>query len=211
MLRTLIIDDHAVVREGLKQILMDEFQTVSFGEARDGAEALTLVQQQQWDIAILDISLPGRSGLDILKDLKAINSKLPFLVHSMHPEDQFAVRALKLGAAGYLSKADLPEELVKAIRKIISGGKYVSAALAERLAFDVSSGMNTPPHELLSEREYQVMQMIAAGKSTSAIAEELSLSAKTISTYRARLLEKMNMKTNADIIYYVINNKLNQQ
>jgi two-component system invasion response regulator UvrY len=210
MLNVLIVDDHAIVRQGLKQLLVDEFHSVTFGEAGESSEALAQFDHHTWDVLILDIFLPGRNGLDLLKEIKAIAPKLPVLVYSMHPEDQFAVRALKLGAAGYISKSNLPEELVKAVRKILAGGRYISPALAEHLAFDIVEGTTPQPHELLSEREFQVMQMIAAGKSTGEIAAELSLSAKTISTYRTRLLEKMRMKTNADIIHYVIQHKLGQ-
>jgi two-component system invasion response regulator UvrY len=208
MLNVLIVDDHAIVRQGLKQLLIDEFHSVTFGEAGDGAAALTQFEHHTWDVLILDIFLPGRNGLELLKEVKGIAPKMPVLVYSMHPEDQFAVRALKLGASGYLSKSNLPEELVKAVRKVMAGGKYISPALAEHMALDIVEGTAAQPHELLSEREFQVMQMIAAGKSTSEIAAELSLSAKTISTYRARLLEKMHIKTNADIIHYVIEHKL---
>jgi two-component system invasion response regulator UvrY len=208
MLSVLIVDDHAIVRQGLKQLLLDEFHSVTFGEAGESAEALSHFEHRSWDVLILDIFLPGRNGLDLLKEIRGIAPKLPVLVYSMHPEDQFAVRALKLGASGYISKSNLPEELVKAVRKLLAGGKYISPALAEHLAFDIVEGTVPQPHELLSEREFQVMQMIAAGKSTSEIAAELSLSAKTISTYRARLLEKMHIKTNADIIHYVIEHNI---
>jgi DNA-binding NarL/FixJ family response regulator len=206
----LIIDDHAVVRAGIKQILAEEFQGAAFGEACDGAEGLRLAGERVWDLLILDIYLPGKNGLEILAELRAAGKPgvPPVLMHSMHPEEQYAVRALKLGASGYLSKSELPSELVRAVRKILGGGKYVSASLAEHLATDLSAGSGKKPHELLSEREFQVMRMIAAGKTTSEIADELKLSAKTISTYRARLLDKMKMRTNAEIITYVIQNRL---
>ncbi len=214
-MNALIVDDHAVVRRGLTEILAEEFPRTIFGEARDSAGALELARTgDAWDIVILDDSLPGRSGLDVLVELREISPTLPILVYGMHPEHPHAVQALKVGASGYLSKSDLPEELIKAVRKILAGGRYISPALAERLAFDVAEGAlgsNRPPHEMLSTREFQVMSMIAAGKTPSEIAEELSLSVKTISTYRARLLEKMNFRTNADIIYYVIQNKLDQE
>lgn len=207
-MRILIVDDHAVVREGIKQILSEEFRGVTFGEARDGVEGERLAAEGGWDIVILDIFLPGRNGLEILDALRSAGVAAPVLIHSMHPEDQYAVRALKLGASGYLSKSELPAELVKAVRKILSGGKYVSSSLAEHLAAGIASGSGKKPHELLSEREFQVMRLIAAGKTTSEIADELRLSAKTVSTYRARLLEKMKMRTNADIITYVVQNRL---
>ena len=209
MRKFLIIDDHALMRRGLKQLLADEFPNAILGEARDGAEALQLIQQQKWDVVILDIFLPGRSGLDVLNDIKHVEPELPVLIHSMHPEDQFAVRAFKGGASGYICKTDLPEELLKAMQKILAGGRYVSPALAEKLAFSLADKVVQAPHEKLSDREFQVLRMIAAGKATSEIAKELSLSAKTISTYRARILDKMKMKTNAELIYYMIEHRLN--
>jgi two-component system, NarL family, invasion response regulator UvrY len=208
MIRILIADDHPVVRRGIKQILSDEPDMAVPGEARDAREVLDLARRGQWDIVILDISMPGKSGLDVLKDLKQEFPKLPVLVLSIHPEDQYAVRALKTGAAGYLTKESAPEELVKAIRKILNRGKYVSASLAERLAFDLEADGATPSHLRLSNREYQVMLMIAGGKRLSDIASELALSVKTISTYRARILDKMNFRNNAEITHYAIKNML---
>jgi DNA-binding NarL/FixJ family response regulator len=208
MIKILIADDHAVVRQGLKQILADAFDPVVFGEASQAQEALEHVWKQEWDLVVLDLSLPGRSGLDVLKELKQARPKLPVLVLSMHPEDQFAVRVLKAGAAGYMTKESAPEELVNALKKILRGGKYVSASLAEKLAFALEPDAETPLHEALSDREFQVMRLIASGKTVSQIAEELSLSVKTISTYRARLLEKMNMKSNAELTYYAIQHRL---
>ncbi len=207
MIRILIADDHPIVRRGLKQILSDEPDMAVPGEARDANEVLDLVQRGVWDILILDITMPGKSGLDVLKDLKQKYPKLPVLVLSIHPEDQYAVRALRTGAAGYLTKESAPEELVKAIRTILNRGKYVSASLAERLAFELESD-GKASHLRLSNREYQVMLMIAGGMRLSDIATEMALSVKTISTYRSRILEKMNFKSNAEITHYAIKNLL---
>ena len=204
----LLGDDHAVVRSGLKQLLIDEFQHVNVGEAANANDVLSLARNQRWDIVILDINLPGRSGLDVLSELKKEPIKVPVLVLSMHPEDQFAIRALKAGASGYLTKESAPEELIKAVNKILAGGKYISDTLAEKLAIGLEAGSEKPPHELLSDREFQVLRMIGSGKTPSQIAEELHLSIKTISTFRARILEKMNMKTNAELIRYSIEKKL---
>jgi two-component system invasion response regulator UvrY len=208
MLKVLIADDHPIVRQGLKQILSEESDMGVFGEAQNSQEVLELVQKQDWDIVILDITMPGRGGIDVLKELKHERPKLPVLMLSVHPEDQYAVRALKAHASGYMTKDSAPEELVKAIRKILRGGKYISSTLAEKLAFDLETETEKPLHETLSDREHQVLLMIASGKTVSEIAEELSLSVKTIDTYRARILEKMKMKTNAELTYYAIKNEL---
>jgi two-component system, NarL family, invasion response regulator UvrY len=208
MIRIIIVDDHTVVRRGLKQILSEESDMSVVGEAHNAQEMLTLVRKQQCDVVVADISMPGRSGLDVLKELKQDRPKLPVLVLSMHPEDQYAVRALKLGASGYMTKESAPEELVKAIRKVVSGGRYVSPALAEKLALDLAVDTDRSPHETLSEREHQVFSMIARGKTVKEIADELALSVKTISTYRTRILEKMAMKNNAELIHYAISNRL---
>lgn len=208
MLRILIADDHPVVRKGLRQILSEEPDIEVVGEAQNCQEVLELVRKQHWDIVVLDITMPGRGGLDVLKELKHEHPKLPVLMLSVHPENQYAVRALKAHASGYLTKDSAPEELVKAIRKILRGGKYISLTLADKLAFDLEAETEKPLHETLSDREYQVMLMIASGKTVSQIAEELSLSVKTIGTYRARILEKMKMKTNAELTHYVIKNNL---
>ena len=208
MLKILIADDHPIVRQGLKQILSEESDMGVFGEAQNSQEVLELVRKQDWDIVILDITMPGRGGIDVLKELKHQYPKLPLLILSMHPEDQYAVRALKAGAAGYLTKESAQEELIKAIRKIVRGGKYISSTLAEKLAFDLETETEKPLHETLSDREHQVLLMIASGKTVSEIAEELSLSVKTIDTYRARILEKMKMKTNAELMHYAIKNGL---
>jgi two-component system invasion response regulator UvrY len=207
-MRVLIADDHAVFRRGLKETLAEAFSAVVFGEAKTAQEALDHVRRQNWDVVILDISMPGKSGLDILDELKHLRPKLPILLLSMHPEQQFARRALKAGAAGYLTKDGVPEELKEAIKKIVGGGRYVSATLAEKLAVDLREGSDLPVHELLSDREFQVLRMIASGKTVKEIAEELFLSVKTVSTYRARILEKTGMKTNAELIRYALQAQL---
>ncbi|MEW6001110.1 MAG: response regulator transcription factor [Nitrospirota bacterium] len=208
MTKVLIADDHTIVREGLKQILAETPDIVVTGEASNGQEVLNKVWKNDYDLILLDISMPGRSGLDILKELRSQRPKLPVLILSMHPEEQYAVRVLKSGAAGYLTKESAPEELVKAIRKVVRGGKYVSPNLAMKLASELKIDVERPPHESLSDREYQVMCMIASGKTVKEIAEELSLSVKTISTYRARILEKMKLKNNAELTHYAIQHKL---
>jgi two-component system invasion response regulator UvrY len=208
MMRVLIADDHAVVRRGLKEILTDEFGKATFGEATTALEALEHVQKQDWSIVILDISMPGKSGLDILADLKQTRPRVPILLLSVHPEEQFARRALRGGAAGYLVKESVPEELVKAVRKVLAGGRYISAGLAEKFAWDLGRSGDKPVHELLSDREFQVLRMISSGKGVKEIADELSLSVKTVSTYRARILEKTAMKNNAELIRYAVQNHL---
>ncbi|MGA2577035.1 MAG: response regulator transcription factor [Bryobacteraceae bacterium] len=208
MIRVLIADDHAILRRGLKEILMRELDGVVCGEAKDAIEIIARIQEGEWDLAILDITMPGRSGLDVLRELKAARPKLPVLVLSMHPEDQYAKRILKAGASGYMNKESAPEELVKAVRKVLAGGRYVSAALAEKLASDLSVDTGRPIHEVLSDREFEVLRMIAAGKTVSQIAEELHLGVTTVSTYRARILEKMNMTTTAELMHYAMHNHL---
>jgi two-component system, NarL family, invasion response regulator UvrY len=207
-MKVLIADDHAIVRRGLKLILSEEFSRIVFGEARNGQEALDHVQKQDWDIVVLDITMPGRSGLEVLKELKQLRPKLPVLILSMHSEDQFGMRVLKAGAAGYMTKENAPEELVRAIKKVLTGGKYISPALGEQLAFNLEEDTGRPPHEKLSDREYQVMRMIASGRTVKEIAVELSLSMKTISTYRTRILEKLKMKSSAELTHYAVKNKL---
>ena len=207
-MRLLIVDDHGVVRRGLKEILLDEFAKITFEEAQTAQEALAQLQKQEYELIILDISMPGKSGLDILKDLKEIRPRVPILLLSMHPEEQFARRALKAGAAGYLTKESIPEELVKAVRKVLAGGRYISSDLAERLAMDLTRGGDMPLHELLSDREFQVLRMLSSGKGVQDIADELALSVKTVSTYRARILEKTRMKNNAELIRYAVENHL---
>ncbi len=208
MLRILVADDHAVVREGVKQILADVSDMVVQGEAGDGREVLEKVMQHDYDLILLDISMPGRGGLEVLKEIKTRQPKIPVLILSMHPEEQYAIRALRAGAAGYLTKASAPQELIGAIRKASRGGKYVTASLAEKLAFELDVDTEKPVHETLSNREYQVMLMLASGKTVSETAEELCLSAKTISTYRSRIMEKMGMKKNAELTLYAVKNLL---
>lgn len=208
MKKILLVDDHEVVREGVKKILAEQSGTITFGEASTAAEALRLARGQDWDVAVLDLSLGGRSGLEVLKELKQLRPQLPVLILSMHSEEQYARRAFKAGAAGYITKDSPRTELVKAINKVTGGGVYISPALAERLVIDLGSGTDHAPHEALSDREFEVMRLIASGKTVGEIAEMLSLSDRTISTYRARILEKMGMKTNAEITHYAIQNKL---
>jgi DNA-binding NarL/FixJ family response regulator len=208
MIRALITDDHAVVRRGLKDLLTDSQHIDVAGEASCAREAMQQVRSGQWDILILDINLPDRNGLDLLRDLKAERPDLPILILTVCPEDQFAVRALRSGAAGYLTKASAPEELVDAVEKVARGGRYVSPAVAERLAVLVGGEYDGLPHEALSEREYQVTRMLASGKTVSQIAAEMNLSVKTVSTYRSRVLDKMGMRTNAELTYYAVRNQL---
>jgi two-component system, NarL family, invasion response regulator UvrY len=208
MIRILLADDHAVVRRGVQQILGGEPDLAVVGEAHDAAEMLALVRKQACDVVVADISMPGRSGLEALKELKQEFPKLPVLILSMHPEDQYAVRALKLGAAGYLTKESVPEELVKAIRKVVAGGRYVSPALAEKLALDLATDPGKPRHETLSERELQVLCRLARGQTVTEIADELALSIKTVSTYRTRLLEKLALRNTAELIHYALTNRL---
>ena len=207
MIRIIIVDDHPIVRRGLKQILHEKPDMKVVGEAENAQEAFKIIRTIDCDAVVLDISLPGASGVEILKQLKHEYEKLPVLILSVHPEEQYAVRVMKAGASGYLTKESAPDELVRAIRKIISGGKYVSSSLAERLITDIDAS-GKPRHEKLSDREFEIMRMIAQGKPIKTIGEELYLSEKTVSTYRTRLLEKMNMHTNAEIISYALKNKL---
>jgi len=207
-MRVLIADDHAVFRRGLKETIGEAFPKVTFGEAKTAQETVEHVRRQDWDVVMLDISMPGKSGLDILDDLKRLRPKLPVLFLSMHPEEQYARRALKSGAAGYLTKESVPEELKTAIRRVLTGGRYVSATMAERLAFDLRKGADTPVLELLSDREFQVLRMIALGKAVGEIAEDLSLSVKTVSTYRSRILDKTGMKTTAELIRFALRSRL---
>jgi len=208
-MRVLIVDDHAVVRRGLEQILVDSLKEIVVGEASNAEDAIRLVDRQEWDVVVLDISMPGRSGLDALKEIKKIRPNLPVLILSIHPEDQFATRALKAGASGYLTKETAPDELVNAIHKVVAGGKYVSGALAEKLAADLEKDLGgVPLHKRLSDREYEVLILIASGHTITEIAEDLSLSVKTISTYRTRILEKTDLKSNADLVRYAITHGL---
>jgi two-component system invasion response regulator UvrY len=206
--RVLIADDHAILRRGLKEILARELEGAVCGEAKNAQEVLAKVQSDQWDLVILDLSMPGRSGLDVLRDIKGMRPKLPILVLSMHPEDQYGKRILKAGASGYMNKESAPEELIKAIRKVLAGGRYVSPALAEKLVMDLNEDITRPVHEALSDREFEVLRMIASGKTVTQIAENLHLSVATVSTYRARILEKMKMTTTAQIMHYALSNHL---
>jgi len=206
MKRILIVDDHEVVRAGVMRIV--EQPGMVFGEASNALQALKLVRDEDWDLAVLDISLGERSGLELLKELKQARSKLPVLVLSMHSEEQYARRAFQAGAAGYITKDSPGEELVKAVNKVLEGGRYVNSATAERLALDLEKGIDRPRHFALSDREFEVMRLIATGRTVGEIAGLLELSDKTVSTYRARILEKMAMKTNAEIIHYAIRNNL---
>ncbi len=208
MTRVLVADDHPIVRQGLKQILAETADILVADEAGDGLTVLDLVAKNSYDVVLLDISMPRAGGLDILKELKALRPKLPVLVLSMHPEEQYAVRALKLGASGYLTKGSAPDELVAAIRRVSQGRKYVTSSLAEKLADQLETDGERPLHERLSVREYQIMCLLASGKTVSEIAADLSLSVKTISTYRSRILEKMHLANNAQLIHYAISNGL---
>jgi DNA-binding NarL/FixJ family response regulator len=201
-IHVLIADDHAIVRQGLRQILSETEDLVVAGEAEDGADALRLARNQEWSVFLLDVSMPNRNGIDTLKQLKKEFPKLPVLILSMHPEEQYAIRALKAGAAGYLTKQSAPEMLVTAIRQVAQGKKYVSPSVAMQLADAISHDSERSPHETLSDREYQVLVMIAAGRTLTQIAEDLNLSVKTVSEYRKRLLEKMHLETNAELIHY---------
>jgi len=208
MIKILIADDHPLIREGLKKILRDEIDFRVVGEAKNGREVLSFVAENDLSIVLMDLSMPELSGLDVLKELRKHRPKLPVLILSMHPEDRFGVRALRAGALGYMTKESAPLELVNAIRRIINGGKYITPSLAEKLADEIVIDSNQPPHKTLSDREYQLFCMIAEGKSMKDISERLSLSLNTINSYRTRVLEKMNMKTNIELTHYAISNGL---
>jgi two-component system, NarL family, invasion response regulator UvrY len=199
-----------VVRRGLRDLITDEFPDATFAEAGTAQEALELAWKQKFDVVVLDINMPGRSGLDALKELKAARPKMPVLILSIQPEDQYARRVLQAGAAGYITKDSADAQLVAAVQKVLAGGKYVSPALAEKLAAEVALGAKQAPHELLSNREYEVLRLLADGKTVKEIGAELSLSVQTISTYRARLLEKLKAKTNADLIAYARAHRLTE-
>jgi two-component system invasion response regulator UvrY len=207
-MRILIADDHAMVREGLRHILAKEWPEAEFGEAPDAPKLMQLLHLETWDAVILDINMPGRSGLEVLQDIKQEHPKLPVLILTMHPEEQYAMRALKAGASGYLLKESAGAELVRALHRVLEGGRYISSTLAERMAQTLADDKDRPLHESLSNREFAVLYGIASGKTVSEIAAELSLSAKTISSYRARLLQKMEMRTNAQLTHYAIRNHL---
>ncbi|MCL5991475.1 MAG: response regulator transcription factor [Bacteroidetes bacterium] len=208
MIRIIIADDHSVVRRGLKQIFDETHDLQVVDEASSGNELLDKVRHNSYDVVILDISMPGKDGLDTLKELKNLKPELPVLVFTVFPEEQYAVRILKAGAAGYLNKESEPEEMLDAIHKVSQGRKYISPGLAEILASNLDASGETPIHDTLSDREFQVMCMIASGRTISDIAKELSLSINTISTYRIRILEKLNLKNNAEITHYALKNRL---
>ncbi len=208
MPRFLLADDHAVVRQGIQQILVQAYPQSTFGEARSAHELREVIGNEGWDIVVLDLALPDGSGLEILKQIKHDYPQMPVLILSMYPEDQYALRTIRAGASGYLSKESAPEELVAATQKLLAGGEYVSASLADELVHFARDSSDQPPHKSLSDREYQVLCLIASGKEVREISQELSLSSKTVSTYRARLLVKMDMKTNAELTRYAIENGL---
>jgi two-component system invasion response regulator UvrY len=208
MARILVVDDHPLVRRGILQVIAEEFRGATLCEASTGEEALAAVWNQSWDLVLLDISLPGRSGLDILKEIKAARPKLPVLVVSTFPESQLAVRVLRVGAAGYLTKDSPPETFLKAVHQCLSGGRYITPGVADTLASDLLTDTSKPAHELLSDREYDVMLRIAAGESVSQVALALHLSVKTVSTYRTRILLKMGLENNAQLSQYAIRNGL---
>jgi DNA-binding NarL/FixJ family response regulator len=208
MVRILIADDHAIVRAGLKQILADIPDMMVAGEASNGQEVLDSLRTGEWDVMLLDISMPGKNGLEVLKLARQKTPRLPVLILSMYPEDQYAVRMLRAGASGYLTKESAPDQLVAAIRKVAQGGRYINPTLAEKLAAELDSSLEKPLHAMLSDREFQIFRAIALGKTASEIATELSLSVKTVSTYRMRVMEKMHMSKNAEIIRYALKNQL---
>lgn len=208
MIKILIADDHEVVRKGLRQVIEETSDLVVTGEASNGHEVLEKIRKNDYDLVVLDIGLPDISGLDVLKQVKIECPQLPVVILSIYPEEQYAVRALKAGASGYLTKESASDELITAIRKVYDGRKYVSTTLAERLAKELEAGADKLPHETLSDRECQVMRMIALGKTIKDISEEINLSPKTVSTYRSRIFEKMTIKTNEELIRYAINNHL---
>jgi DNA-binding NarL/FixJ family response regulator len=207
-MRILLTDDHALIRRGLAQVLTGAFPKVFVGEAQNATEALDQIRHQNWDVVVLDITLPGRSGIDILRDIKLARPGLPVLMLSMLPEEEFGRRVLKAGAAGFVAKGGAPEELVAAVRKVLAGGKYVSGSLAEKLAGDLRDDSDKPLHEKLSDREFQVMCLFASGKTNGQAAAALSLSVKTITTYRTRILEKLRLQNNAELTHYAIKNGL---
>jgi two-component system, NarL family, invasion response regulator UvrY len=208
MIKIIIADDHPIVRAGMKQIISEAADMSVVAEAGDGRQLLHKIREENFDVVILDITMPHIDGLDVLKQLKIEKPKLPIIILSIHPESQYALRVLKAGAAGYVTKTSAPEELINAIRKVHRGGKYISPSIAEKLAFQLEADFEVMPHEALSDREYQVLCMLASGRTVTEIADELALSVKTVSTYRSRILEKMDMKNNAELIHYAVQNKL---
>jgi two-component system invasion response regulator UvrY len=208
MTRILLVDDHPVVRQGIKQVLSGAFDPATVGEASNAEEGMTEIKSTEWDVMVLDLSMPGTNGIDMLKDLRRERPTLPVLVLSMHSPDQFARRAMNAGASGYLTKDSNPTELVKAVGEVIAGRRYLNPAVIEELVSNLQPERGQRPHEALSDREYQVLRMIASGLTVSQVATRLSLSVKTVSTYRARVLEKMNMKTTAELMHYGIQHGL---
>jgi len=208
MLKILLVDDQELIRAGLKQLLQAGLGKITIGEGRNAAEALTHVQQQQWDLAITDVTLPGRSGLDLLTEFRNVCPRMPVLVLSVLSEDEIAVRVLKAGAAGFVHKETSGEELVNAVKKVLAGGKYISQSLAEKLAMQIASPLADDPHKKLSDREYLVLTMLSSGKTLTQIAKILSLSIKTISTYRSRVLQKMHLANNAELTRYALKHGL---
>jgi len=208
MIRILIADDHAIVRSGLKQLLAEQIDFIVAGEAANGLEALSQIREQPFDVVLMDMSMPGRSGIELIKMVKVEKPKLAILVLSMHKEEQYAVRALKAGARGYLTKETAPDQLVAAIRKVAGGGVFISAGVAERLALELGGNHDATPHTLLSDREFQIFRMVASGITIGGIADDLSLSIKTVSTHKTRILQKMQMTSSAELIHYAIRHQL---
>jgi DNA-binding NarL/FixJ family response regulator len=208
VIHILVADDHPLVRRGVRNLLEETFSSIQVGEAADGPETLQKVRQQQWDLVILDIGLPGRGGLEVLSDLRTFSRRPPVIIQSMYPEEQYAVRALKTGAAGYLTKQSASEELIAAVRKVLRGGRYITSSLAERLASELAGDYSRPLHELLSNRELAVLCLLASGKTVKQVAAELALSVKTISTYRSRILKKTGLSSTAELIRYCFQHNL---
>lgn len=207
-IKVLVADDHSVVRDGIKKVIKSNYSNVQFGEASCATEILQFIQKSDWNLVMVDINMPGRNGLEVLKEIKEIHPEIPVIIFSMYPEDQFAVRSIKAGASAYLSKDISSDELAKAISFVLKGGTYFTPSLTELLAYEIRHGQEKPIHEALSDREYHVFLLIATGKNVSAIANELSLSVKTISVYRANILKKMNLKNNSEITYYAFKHNL---
>jgi DNA-binding NarL/FixJ family response regulator len=208
--KLLLVDDHAIVREGLKSLLTSMFEAIEVGEAADAAQALELARKSHWDCAVVDIVMPGQTGLELVKELKRLRPRLPVLILSVFPEEQYAVRLLRAGASGYLNKESAPEQLTSAIRIVLSGGKYVSPKMASHIATDISLSSKRTPHEALSDREFTVMRLMAAGVSGKEIARQISISNKTVSTYRSRILKKLELRNNSQLVAYAVRNNLFQ-